>query len=152
MKMEIENTEKTTTVVIENPLPRAFGLPRIPDAFIAEDKKKKEKRFDALLENEEDGVRLLPGENTVSKQYWDYCKNNPCVDIALHRGELKKVRDGVAIPLEMDWGSKTPARLRDFLKGIDEIEKINKIKATLGNRKEHLKVIDDRIDAILAED
>ena len=79
-------------------------------------------------EEERDGVTLLPGENSVSKAYWDQVKDNPGVRIQCLADVLEDRGPGVAVPLSTKWDEIDVKEAKPLIAAIGDIKRLSEIK------------------------
>jgi len=162
MKVEFANEgsgenkiqEKPKTLVILNKTKAAYCLPS------------QDGDLEGLLEGEEAGKFLTPGENTVSVELWRRLteenyppapsgqkpkKKNKGIIIAMRKGNLEVARAGEAYPLNLSWASRPIAEFEAFLAQIKTIDKVDKVKEGLEGHTKLLALCEKRIDAILDE-
>ncbi len=99
---------------------------------------------------ERDGLMLLPGQNDVSKEYWDVALKNPGVKVGLRAGHLKNLGPGQAVPLVTDWNALPLRRAEEILNQIDDLETIQKIKSE-AKKKQLISLCEARADKILED-
>jgi hypothetical protein len=140
---ENQENKRVKTLVVANKTKHAFCLPP------------QRGDTDLLLNGEEEGKFLTPGENTVSVELWDRLtkgdKPNRGVTIALRSGSLEMVRLGEAHPDNLSWASRPESEFRAFLSQIKAVDKVVTIKEGLDGNKKLLGLCEERIDQILDE-
>jgi hypothetical protein len=102
------------------------------------------------LAEEQAGLMLLPGQNSVTPGYWDWCKKNPGVKIWLKADIVRNDGTGVAVPLATDFDSLTLARAKEFIGKINDVGALNRIKDDT-KKKKLIDICNKRIDEVLAE-
>ena len=78
--------------------------------------------------DERAGKCLLPGENQVSKKYWDVVKENPSVKIHLGVDILRNKGVGEANLIVNDFNEITLGQAQDLIEHIEDIDRIHEIK------------------------
>jgi len=112
-------TEQTKLIIKHNK-PAGFLLPQTTAKGL--DKK------------EQAGFLLMPGENNVSKAYWDFCKKNPAVKIALVAEDLEECGEGKAKPINVPWKKVSLPKAKALIKKITSVTTLNKIKKEAGKK------------------
>lgn len=101
-------------------------------------------------ETERRGLMLLPGENAVTEQYWDFAKKNPAIKIALRGDCLKNNGKGKAKPIVNDWNAITLGKAEKVIAKIKDAGMLREVKSN-AKKKGLRDLCDARIEMLLNE-
>lgn len=102
------------------------------------------------VEDERNGLRLLPGENAVSEEYFEAIASNPGVRILLESGVIENKGAGKARSLADGLDALSIDDARRVVAKISSIEVLNKLKANT-SKKAALTALNERLKELSTE-